>query len=139
MSSFNVSPVAEHSQRIVDYQVLVARFDESATQQFRAISIRPLCMVVVQFADGEWLAYLHAASVDAPFGLFSYVLVASGETLADIGGPVAAALSEATDGAWPAGDPAGDFAEEPAGVAADNLGSEHVDSPAAAADQGGAR
>ena len=94
--------LAEKQSIAFDYRVVSVQFDsEGPPQPLKPGKYRPVSMVVSFTPAAGWEAVVHyvTAAENGP-GLTCFYSEHR-DTLARIGGRVAAALSEVTEGAWP--------------------------------------
>ena len=120
--------LAEKQSITFDYRVVSVQFDsEGPPQPLKPGKSRPVSMVVSFTPAAGWEAVVHYVTAAENGPVLTCFYSEHRDTLARIGGRVAAALSEVTEGAWPQ-DPEvteGAWPQDPgpvSAVAADSLG-----------------
>ena len=103
--SMTMHVLAEKSRVAFDYRVVSVQFDsEGRPQPLKPGKSRPVSVVVSFTPDAGWVAVVHYVTADEDCPVLTRFYLEHRDTLDRIGGRVAAALSEVTEGAWPASD-----------------------------------
>ena len=116
--------LAEKQSITFDYRVVSVQFDtDFAPWTLKPGAVFPLSMVVSYTAAAGWEAVVHYVTADEDCPVLTRFFFEHRYTLDRIGGRVAAALSEVTEGAWPQDTgPTGPTGPVEPAVAADSLG-----------------
>lgn len=123
--------IAQKRQITFDYRVFSMQFDtERAPWTLKPGAVIPLSMVVSYTAAAGWEAVVHYVTADENGPVRTRFYSEHRDTLLRVGGRVAEALSEVTEGAWPASDEDDDVpdAGPDVTVAPVSLGSEYAPS-----------
>ena len=123
--------IAQKPQNAFAYRVFSMQFDTELTPwKLKPGAVFPLSMVVSYTAAAGWEAVVHYVTAHENCPVITRFYIENRDTLDRIGGRVAAALAEVTEGAWPASDEDDDVpdAGPDVTVAPDSLGSEYAPS-----------